>query len=176
MSDLFQDSVNLFRPNEWFGICVVYSDKFLDGSDQIRHTLEHTTANTLAGDLPKPPFNKIEPRGRSRCEVAMKAGMLFQPCFDLGVIVGTIVVQDHMDCHVLGSFAVNLPQKLSEFDVAMPRITRADDLSLQQIQRCKQAGSAIAFVIVRLCNPWLHTAHCPARTRQWGGSHYSDSD
>jgi hypothetical protein len=31
----------------------------------------------------------------------MKAGMLFQPCFDLGVIVGAIVVQDHMDCHVL---------------------------------------------------------------------------
>jgi len=101
MSDLFQDSVNLFSPSEWFGIRVVYSDKFLDGSDQIRHTLEHTTANTLAGDLPKPPFNKIEPRGRSRREVAMKAGMLFQPCFDLGVIVGAIVVQDHMDCHVL---------------------------------------------------------------------------
>ncbi len=61
----------------------------------------------------------------------------------------TIVVHDHMDRHVFGSFTVDLPQKLPEFDVAMPRITRADDLPLQHIQCREQAGSAVAFVIVR---------------------------
>ena len=147
MSDLFQDSVNLFCPNEWLGIRVVYSDKLFDGSDQIRYATEDAAANTLAGDLPKPPFNKIEPRGRSRREVAMKAGMLFQPCLDPGVIVRTVVVHDHMDCHVLGGFMVDLPEKLPEFDVAMSRITRA--FPLQHIQRREQTGSAVAFVIVR---------------------------
>ena len=77
MSDLSQDGVNLFRPNEWFGIRVVYSDKLFNGKHQIRYAAERTTPNTLSSDLPKPPFNKIEPRGRSRREVAMKAGMLF---------------------------------------------------------------------------------------------------
>ena len=155
MSDLFQDGVNFFRPNEWLRILVVYSDKFFDGSNQIRYATEHATPNTFAGDLSKPPFNKIEPRGRSRREVAMKTGMLFQPYLNLGVIVRTIVVHDHMDRQAFGSFTVDLPQKLPEFDVAMPRITRADDLPFQHIQRCEQAGSAVAFVIVR---------HCPAAT------------
>src|SRR5665811_1401249 len=149
MSDLFQDGVNLFRPDEWFRIRVVYSDKFFDGSNQIRYATEHATPNTFAGDLPKPAFNKIEPRRRSRREVAMKAGMLFQPCLDPGVIMRTIVVQNHMNRQVFGSFTVDLPQKLPEFDVAMSRITRAYDLSLQHIQRREQAGGAVAFVIVR---------------------------
>ena len=68
--------------------------KLFDGRHQIRYATEHATANTFAGDLPKPPFNKIEPRGGGRREVAMKAGMLFQPCLDLGVIVRTIVVHE----------------------------------------------------------------------------------
>ena len=41
MSDLIQDGVNLFRPDEWFRIRVVYSDKFFDGSNQIRYATEH---------------------------------------------------------------------------------------------------------------------------------------
>lgn len=149
MSDLVQDRVNFFGPNEWFRIRVVYSDKFFDVRNQIRYATEHATPNTFAGDLPKPAFNKIEPRRRSRREMAMKAGMLFQPCLDPGVIVRTIVVHDHMDRQAFGSFTVDLPQKLPEFDVAMPRITRTNDIPLQHIQRRKQAGSAVAFVIVR---------------------------
>jgi hypothetical protein len=38
-----------------------------------------------------------------------------------------------MDRHVFGSFKVDLPQKLSEFDITMPRITRTDDLPLQHV-------------------------------------------
>ncbi len=87
MSDLVQDRVNFFGPNEWFRIRVVYSDKFFDVRNQIRYATEHATPNTFAGDLPTPAFNKIEPRRRSRREMAMKAGMLFQPCLDPGVIV-----------------------------------------------------------------------------------------
>jgi hypothetical protein len=149
MSSLFQDGVRLFRPNEWLRIHVVYSEKLFNGKHQIRYATEHATPNTFAGDLPKPPFNKVKPRRRSRREVAMKTGMLFQPCLDLGMIVRAIVVQDHMDREALGSCTVYLPQKLPEFDVAMPRITRADDLSLQHIQRREQARGAVALVIVR---------------------------
>ena len=112
MSDLFQDGVNLFRPNEWFRIRVVYSDKLFDGSDQIRYATEHATSNTFAGDLPKPPFNKIEPRGRGRREVAMKAGMLFQPGLDPGMIVRAIIVQDQMEIEFPGGLPINLAQEL----------------------------------------------------------------
>ena len=35
MSNLFQDGVNVFRPNEWFRVCVVQSDIFFNGRHQI---------------------------------------------------------------------------------------------------------------------------------------------
>ncbi len=164
MSDLGQDSVNLFGPNEWVRIRVVYSNELFNGGDKIRCAAERATSNTLAGDLPKPSFNKIEPRGRSRREAAMKAWMLFQPCLDPGVIVRAIVVQDHMDRQAFGSFTVNLPQKLPEFDVAMPRITRADDIPFQHIQRREQASSAVTLVIARH-RPAATFLHRQARLR-----------
>src|SRR4030067_429818 len=74
---------------------------------------------------------EIQPRGGGRGEVAVKARMLFQPCPDFGVIVRTVVVQNHMDRQLFGGFTVDLPQKLPKFDVPMPRITRTDDLALQ---------------------------------------------
>jgi hypothetical protein len=148
MGDFFQDSVNLFRPNKWFRIFIVYADKLFNGRYQIRYAPKYATPNTLAGDLSKPSFDKIQPRGRGRREVAMKAGMLFQPCLNPGMIVRTIVIQNHMNRQVFGSFTVDLPKKLPEFDVAMPGITRANDLPLQHIQRCEQAGGTVAFVIV----------------------------
>jgi len=58
-------------------ICVVHADKVFNGKHQIRYAFEHTTANPLAADLPKPPFNEIQPRGGGRGEVAVKARMLF---------------------------------------------------------------------------------------------------
>ena len=94
---LFQDGVNVLRPNEWFLVCVIHSDIVFNGMDQIREAAEHTTANPLAGDLPKPSFNQIQPRGGSRREVAMKAWMLFQPRLDLGLIVCTVVIQNYVD-------------------------------------------------------------------------------
>jgi hypothetical protein len=50
--------------------------------------------------------------------MAMNTGILFQPCLDLEMITHTTVVQNHTDRQTFGHFTVNLPQKLSEFDIA----------------------------------------------------------
>ena len=90
--------------------------------------------------------------------MTMKAGVLFQPGPDLGVIVRAVVVQNHMDGQILGGFTIDLAQKFSEFEVPMPRVTRAEDLPLQHIQCRKQTGGPVAFVIVRHrpTTPFLH--------------------
>jgi hypothetical protein len=43
MSDLGQDSVNLFGPNEWVRIRVVYSNELFNGGDKIRCAAELAT-------------------------------------------------------------------------------------------------------------------------------------
>ncbi len=77
--------------------------------------------------------------------MAVETRMLLQPCPHIGMIMRTVVVQDHMNGQSLGSFTVDLPEEPPEFDVAMPRITRTDNLSLQYIQCRKQAGGPVAF-------------------------------
>jgi hypothetical protein len=61
MSDLSQDNANGFCPDERFRIFIVYTYVLFNGRHQIRYAAEHATPNTFAGDLPKPPFNEIEP-------------------------------------------------------------------------------------------------------------------
>ena len=61
MSNLFQYGVNVFRPNEWFRVCVVQSDILLNDGHQIRYAFEHATANAFAGDFPEPPFDEVQP-------------------------------------------------------------------------------------------------------------------
>jgi len=83
MSDLGQDSVNLFGPNEWFRIRVVYSNELFNGGDKIRCAAERAASNTLAGDLPKPSFNKIEPRGET--VKTRKSSAIFSRIWDSGL-------------------------------------------------------------------------------------------
>src|SRR5512143_1191399 len=97
----------------------------------------------------------------------MKAGMPFQPGLDFGVIMRAVVIQNHMDGQLFGSFTVDLPQKFSKFDVPMSWVTRAYDLSLQHIQRREAAVGPVAFVIMRhrptttyhQWQYWLRTDH-----------------
>ena len=42
----------------------------------------------------------------------MKSFMPFNPLFDLGMLVGGIIIHDQMQFHPIGSIPVHLPQKL----------------------------------------------------------------
>jgi len=75
--------------------------------------------------------------------------MFFQPCPDSGVILRTVVIQNHVDSQAIGGFPFGLQQKLPEFEVPMPWVTRTDDLALQHVQRRKQASGPVAFGIMR---------------------------
>lgn len=70
----------------------------------------------------------------------------------------SVVVGDQVQCLVLGCFAVDLTQELQPLDVGVPLQAPTNDLSVQDVQRCKQRGRAMALVVVRhgLRTPFLH--------------------
>ena len=59
----------------------------------------------LLGDLGKEALDHVEPRGRSRREVQVKARMPLEPAFTAGVLVGGIVVDDQMQVESLAVVA-----------------------------------------------------------------------
>ena len=56
---LFEDLVDSFGPNKWFGILIVRFDVILDGLDQVFHAFESATTNPFSGDFAKPPLHQI---------------------------------------------------------------------------------------------------------------------
>ena len=61
MSDLLQNLLSFLDPNEGLRVVIVQLDVFFNSGDQFRHTAEHATLQTLAGDFCKPSFNQIQP-------------------------------------------------------------------------------------------------------------------
>ena len=119
MSDLFQDSIDLFRPDERFGVLVVDPDEIFDCRDEFRDAAENPATNAFARDLCEPSLHQVQPGRTGRRKMKVETGMLSQPRFDLGVVVRAVVVQDHVDGQLRGHGAVDLSQELPKFDVPM---------------------------------------------------------
>ena len=119
-----------------------------DGGFEVGDAAKHAAADGIGGDQPEEALDLVEPRGGSRREVEMKARMAFQPCFDLGMLVGGVVVDHQMEVEGSGRVAVDAPQEAQEFLVTMARHALADDLAGGDIERGKQRRCAVALVVM----------------------------
>src|SRR3546814_19164158 len=91
----------------------------------------------------------------------MPARALGQPVADgLGLVRG-VVVHDEMDVEVFGDRRFDLVQEATELLRAVAAIAFADDASGGDVQRCEQAGHAVALVIMSaaLRLSWSHRQH-----------------
>src|SRR5207249_2533127 len=66
----------------------------------------------------------------------------------LGVLVGGIIVEDHMDRLVGRHFALDGIEKADKFLMPVALHAAADDLALQDIESGEQGGGAVALVVV----------------------------
>src|SRR4029450_13198908 len=72
-----------------------------------------------------------------------------EPCFDLGCLVGGVVVHDDMDSEPLRDLSVDLFEELQELDRPMAFIAFADDKPGSNIERGKKRGRTMSHVAVR---------------------------
>ena len=114
MSDLVQDGINLFRPDERLGILVVDPDEVFDRRDEFRDAAKDPTTNALPRDLSEPSLHQVQPGRTGRREMKVETGMPFQPRFDLGMVMRAVIIQDHVDGQLRGHGAVDLSQELPE--------------------------------------------------------------
>jgi len=121
----------------------------VDGLNQFRHTAKHSAAEALGGEFPEEAFHQIEPRATRRREMHMKAGVPYEPLLHRGVLMGGIVIDDEMERFVRGRLSINEPQEFQPFRMAMARETGGDDGAFGHIQRGKQGGGAMAFIVMR---------------------------
>jgi len=99
---------------------------------------------TLLGEFGKEALDSVEPGSGCRGEVEDKPPMLFEPCHDVGMFVGGVVVDDDMDRLFPGHSGLDDVQKPNELLMA----TTA--LSLIRSAR-------LNWIFVRSCMPQTRT-------------------
>src|SRR5579863_1178219 len=123
-------------------------DEVANGILQFDGAAVDAAADLFFGESGEPTFDQVQPRGRSRREVQVKARPFGQPAPDQLGFVGAIVVQDEMDLEFLRHVAVNGVEKLAELARAMAAMQLAQHTATGDIESGKQAGSAVALVIM----------------------------
>ena len=74
--------------------------------------------------------------------------MACEPAAHLGVLVRSIVVEDHMDRLVGRHLALDGIEKADEFLMSVALHTASDDFALEDIEGGEQGGGAMAFVVM----------------------------
>src|SRR3972149_2674177 len=96
MTDLHQNGLRRCCPDEGLGKFVVLSNVLIDGGDQFGNASEGTATDTLVRQFSKQTLHQIEPGRTGRCEMEMESRMSFQPAFDAGVLVRSVMIDDDM--------------------------------------------------------------------------------
>ena len=91
----------------------------IDFLDQFLHTAKRSPANGLLGDPVKPDLYLVQPGSISRSEVYVESRRCSEPALDSRMLVGRVVVYDHMDVQLGRHVVVNLSQEIQILLVPM---------------------------------------------------------
>ena len=90
--DLFQNRIGCCSPNKRSSVQIVLLNKLIDFRDQFFDTLKSSSTNGPLGDEVEPDFHLIKPRSIRRRIMNLVTGMSRQPTLDLGVFMGSVIV------------------------------------------------------------------------------------
>ena len=106
-SDGSDDLVRVLGPAERARVVVGLSNVSVDCRLERHERMEHAPLKALLGQLGKEALDGIQPRGRSRREVEGETRVAAEPLDHLGMLVGSVVVEDHVDQLARGDLALD---------------------------------------------------------------------
>ena len=133
--DFCEDFFGGFGPDKRFGVGIVVFEVVVNGSFEFGDRGEDAAADALLSDQAKEALDLIEPGARGGSEVQVKAGVLGQPCLNIGMLVGGVVVEDEVEIEFLGRLPVDGPQEAPELVMALRRVIRRPNVALEMLSR-----------------------------------------
>ena len=67
----------------------------------------NSAANLFLRELAKPALDQVDPRGTRRREMQLVAGVLQEPAMNRGRLVGSVVIEHHVDVEILGHRSID---------------------------------------------------------------------
>jgi hypothetical protein len=152
--------VGIGCPGEGLWLFIMLGDEAVDGGLKIDDRVEHPPFQAALGELGKEALDGVEPRtGRWR-EVKYEARVPVEPCADLGVFVGGVIVEDHVHRLVGWHACINGVQEADELLMPVLLHIPSDHGAIEDVERGEQRGRAVPLVIMS------HRAEPPLLERQ----------
>ena len=143
------------RSRRRFWIIVSLCDEAVDGGLEFNNAAEHTALQSLLGKFGEAALDGVEPRARGRREVEDEARVPIEPLRHLRMLMGGVIVEDHVNELSGGHLGLDSIQEADELLVTMALHTSAHDLTLEHIESSKQRRCAVALVMGHGAGPAL---------------------
>ena len=150
--DLAKDFFTLGLPAVLPWIDIPLGKVFLDISNKLPHVAEAPVAYALFCDVAEESLHKIEPRASCRREVYLEPAMSCQPPLHAFFLMGTIVVNDEVNVHILWRFSLDLLEKSQPLDVRVLIFGTAYDLTIKVVEGGEEGNRAMASIVMS-CGP-----------------------
>ena len=143
-----EDVLGGFAPDEGFRLCVVLQEVVVDRFLEVVDAGVAATADALCGDLGEEALDEVHSGRAGGGEVQLETGMLFQPDLHLGRLVGGVVIENQVDVARFLHAPVDATQQAQELFGTVTRHAFPDNQARFDVQRGKERGGAMAFVIM----------------------------
>lgn len=140
------DFVWVLGPGKGLWVGVDVGEEAVDGGFEFLDGSEDAALEAPVGELGEEALNGVEPGSRCRREVEDEAGMAFEPRQDVGMLMGSVVVDDDVDSLFRGHSGVNGIEEADELLMAMTLHALADHPAFEHVEGGKQGGDAMTLV------------------------------
>jgi transposase len=169
-SNSSDDFVGIGSPSEGPRFGVVFDDEAVDGGLQVNNRQEDATLQSALGELCEEAFHGVQPRAGCRRKVEGEALVPIEPSAHPGMLVGGVIVEDHMHCFAGRNRRLDGVEEADELLMPMALHVAADHRAVEDVERGEQRRRPIAFVdamgpAARACDLGATTTadRCPMR-------------
>src|SRR5450631_4643239 len=146
--DRSDDFVWIGGPSEWLRHVVVLVEKAIDGGLKVGDGAEHAAFQPTLRELGEEALDGVEPRARGWCEVEGEALVPIEPLAHFGMLVGGVIVDDHMHDLAGGNLRLDSVEEADEFLMPVTLHVAADHRAVEDVQGSEKRRRAVALVIV----------------------------
>ena len=129
-------------------MAVVIGDVALDGVFQFGDGFEDAAPDAPPRDNGEEAFDRIQPGGGGGREVEDPSRVIGQPLLHLGMLVGSVVIQDDVDDLAGRDLPLHGIEELDEFLMAMAFHAAAEHRAVQDIEGGEQRRGSVALIIM----------------------------
>ena len=118
------------------------ADEAVDFFDEVGGGHERAATDSALGDEGEEAFDLVEPGGVGGREVSVPTRTAGEPCSDLGMLVGGVVVDDEMDVELGRHIGLDVTQEGEELLMTMAGFALGDDRAVEHVEGGEQGGCA----------------------------------